>query len=656
MAKLLNGKKQQDLTGQEEKLQNVYHDVSIFTSEDIHFFKEGTHYRLYEKFGARVMKRGDVEGVYFSVWAPNAKKVSVIGDFNWWNRDSHELGVRWDSSGIFEGFIPGLHKGNLYKFFIASNNGYCVEKKDPYSFYSEIPPKTASIVWDHDYTWQDTEWMQTRNAKNNLNAPMSIYEVHLGSWRREEGNRFLTYREHANYLVDYVKKMGFTHIQLMPIMEHPFYGSWGYQTLGYFAPTNRYGSPQDFMYFIDCCHQNGIGVLLDWVPSHFPSDEHGLAYFDGSALYEHSDPQKGFHPDWKSYIFNCGRTEVKEFLISSAMFWLDKFHIDGLRVDAVASMLYLDYSRKEGEWTPNMYGGRDNIENIIFLKQLNETVYQYYPDTQMIAEESTAWTNVSRPTYMGGLGFGMKWNMGWMHDTLEYFKKDPIYRKFHQSELTFSMLYAFTENFVLSISHDEVVHGKGSLLGKMPCDDWQKFANLRLLYGYMFAHPGKKLLFMGSEFGQWAEWNHEQSLDWHLVQYDRHNQIQKLLQDLNKLYRSEPALHHWDFDMHGYEWVDGSDWQNSILCFMRKGQSWEDSVLIACNFTPTPHANYRIGVPHGGFWKEILNSDASEYGGSGHGNFGGLWTDPIPSHGRSQSLNLAIPPLGVVYLKFSPQP
>ena len=604
------------------------------------------------------MKRGDVEGTYFAVWAPNAEKVSVIGDFNWWSKDSHPLSVRWDSSGIFEGFIPCLSKGSLYKFHITSkHNNYSVEKNDPYAFCCETPPKTASVVWDLDYEWKDKTWMRNRRKQNGLDAPISIYEVHLGSWRKmvDEGNRFLTYREHANYLVDYVKKMGYTHIELMPIMEHPFYGSWGYQTLGYFAPTNRYGSPQDFMYLIDCCHQNGIGVILDWVPSHFPSDEHGLAYFDGSNLYEHTDPQKGFHPDWNCYIFNNGRTEVKEFLISSALFWLDKYHVDGLRVDAVASMLYLDYSRKEGEWAPNIYGGRDNLEAIAFIKQLNEAVYQYYPDTQMIAEESTAWGNVSRPTFMNGLGFGMKWNMGWMHDTLKYISKDPIYRKYHQDDLTFSMLYAFTENFLLSLSHDEVVHGKGSLLGKMPGDDWQKFANMRLLFAYMFAHPGKKLLFMGSDFGQWAEWNHEQSLDWHLMQYDRHQQLQRLVHDLNKVYKSEPALYTFDFDSRGFEGIDASDWQNSILSFIRKGPSWEDTILAVCNFTPMTHKNYRIGVPHPGFWKEILNSNANGYGGSGHGNAGGLWSQPISFQGRNHSLNVTIPPLGVVYFKIDPQ-
>ena len=578
----------------------------------------------------------------------------MIGDFNGWNKHSHPLGIRWDSSGIWEGFVPGVGKGSLYKFHIVSKfNHYQMDKKDPFAFYSEIPPKTASIVWDLDYQWRDEGWMNSRHQKNAHTAPMSIYELHLGSWRQviEEGHRFLTYRETAQQLVEYIQEMGFTHIELMPVMEHPFYGSWGYQTLGYFAPTNRYGNPQDLMFLIDFCHQNGIGVLLDWVPSHFPSDDHGLANFDGTHLYEHDDPQKGYHPDWKCYIFNNGRQEVKEFLISSALFWLDKYHVDGLRVDAVASMLYLDYSREEGQWAPNIYGGRENLESIAFLKCLNEVVYENYPQVQMIAEESTSWTKVSRPTYDGGLGFGMKWNMGWMHDTLEYFKKDPVYRKYHQNDLTFSMLYAFTENFILSLSHDEVVHGKGSLIGKMPCDDWQKFANLRLLYAYMYAHPGKKLIFMGSEFAQWGEWNHEQSLDWHLGQYDRHQGIQRTVKDLNSIYKKEAPLYECDFELYGFEWIDGSDANNSILSFIRRSRLSAEPLLVVCNFTPTPQYEYRIGVPLNGFWKEIFNSDAREYGGSGMGNFGGKHSDEIPFHGRPYSLSVTIPPLAAIYLK-----
>ncbi len=637
-----------------EIMSNVYYDTSLLTDQDIYLFKEGNHFRLYNKLGAHPMRRGDIAGTYFAVWAPNAKSISVIGDFNGWNRESHQLGVRWDGSGIFEGFIPGVEKGSLYKYFIVSqHNDYCVEKKDPIAFFSETPPKTASIVWDLGYEWKDDAWMKNRRARNSLQAPMSIYEVHLGSWRRvvEEGGRFLNYREMANYLVDYVRRMGFTHVEFMPVMEHPFYGSWGYQTLGYFAPTNRYGSPQDFMYLIDCLHHNNIGVILDWVPSHFPSDEHGLAYFDGTHLYEHQDPQKGFHPDWKSYIFNNGRNEIKEFLISSAVFWLDKYHVDGLRVDAVASMLYLDYSRKEGEWTPNIYGGRDNIESIAFIQKLNETVYSLFPDIQMVAEESTAWSQVSRPTYVGGLGFGLKWNMGWMHDTLVYFSKEPIHRKYHHNDLTFSMLYAFTENFILSLSHDEVVHGKCSLLGRMPGNDLQKFANLRLLYSYMYAHPGKKLLFMGGEFAPWNEWNHEQSLDWHLLQHPPHRGVQTLVKDLNAIYRNHPALHLYDFDPRGFEWIHGGDWEGSILCFIRKGNASDELVLSVSNFTPVTRYHYRIGVPKAGFWREIFNSDANEYGGGGQGNHGGLFSDAIPYHGREHSLNLTLPPLATVYFR-----
>ena len=631
----------------------VLHDTSRLTNHDIYLFKEGTHFQLYNKLGAHVMTKDGQPGTYFAVWAPNAERVHVVGDFNGWNRQTHPLAPRWDSSGIWEGFIPGVGKGNIYKYFIVSQvNNYQADKMDPFAFYCERPPKTASIVWDLEYEWNDSEWIKNRQRKNDLSAPISIYEVHLGSWRRqvEEGKRFLSYRELAAQLVDYVKKMGFTHVEFLPVMEHPFYGSWGYQTLGYFAPSNRYGTPQDFMYLIDYLHQNNIGVILDWVPSHFPCDQHGLSFFDGTHLFEHKDMQKGFHPDWNCYIFNNGRYEVKEFLISSAFFWLEKYHIDGLRVDAVASMLYLDYSRKEGEWAPNIYGGRENLESIAFLKQLNEVVYGAFPDVQMIAEESTAWPMVSRPTYLGGLGFGMKWNMGWMHDTLEYFCKDPVHRKFHHSELTFSGLYMFTENFILSLSHDEVVHGKSALLGKMPGDDWQKFANLRLLFGYMYAHPGKKLLFMGGEFGQRSEWDHEQSLDWHLLQHAPHQGLQKLVQDLNHLYKEEIALRIHDCDPRGFEWIDCNDSQNSILSFLRKGQSAEDTIVVVCNFTPIPRYNYRIGVSQSGPWREIFNSDAKEYGGSGVGDLS-LQTSLTPCHGRPYSLSLALPPLGVVFVK-----
>ncbi|MCB9756918.1 MAG: 1,4-alpha-glucan branching protein GlgB [Candidatus Omnitrophica bacterium] len=627
---------------------------SFITDHDIYLFREGNHLKLYEKLGSHCIEKDGKRGVHFAVWAPNAQSVSVVGDFNYWTKGQHPLFARWDSSGIWEGFIEGIGKGALYKYSIVSNNqNYSVEKRDPYAFFNENPPKTASIVWDLDNTWNDQQWMKKRYQHNALDKPMSIYEIHLGSWRRviEENNRYLTYRELAQQLVDYIKEIGFTHVEFLPVMEHPFYGSWGYQSIGYFAPTNRYGTPQDFMFLIDMLHQNDIGVILDWVPSHFPSDEHGLVYFDGTKLYEHADEREGFHPDWKSYIFNCGRVEVKEFLISSAIFWLEKYHVDGLRVDAVASMLYRDYSRKAGEWIPNKYGGRENLESIDFLKQLNKTVYEYFPDTQVIAEESTAWPSVSRPLYLGGLGFGMKWNMGWMHDTLSYFAQDPIYRKYHHGELTFSYLYAFTENFVLSLSHDEVVHGKGSLINKMPGDLWQKFANLRLLFAYMFTHPGKKLLFMGSEIGQWTEWNHEKSLDWHLLSYPAHSGLQRCVKDLNALYKREPALYQTDFSAAGFHCVDASDAQQSIISFLRKTQDSSEDILIVCNFTPAVRLAYRVGVPQSGYWREILNTDAQEYGGSGQGNCGGKDSDPVAIHGFYHSLSLTLPPLGIVVFK-----
>ena len=622
--------------------------TSSFTDMDIYLFKEGNHFRLYENLGAHLCNGG----VRFAVWAPNAKSVSVIGEFNNWDKKAHPLSPRQDETGIWEGFIEEIDAGTLYKYHIVSNyNNYEVDKGDPYAFYWERPPKTASIVWDLNYEWKDEKWMKERVKHNSFKSPMSIYEVHLGSWRRfpEEGNRFLTYRELASFLPNYAKEMGFTHVEFLPIMEHPFYGSWGYQTLGYFAPTARYGTPQDFMYLIDVLHQNNIGVILDWVPSHFPNDGHGLVFFDGTHLYEHADPRKGFHPDWKSCIFNYGRNEVRNFLISSALFWLDKYHVDGIRVDAVASMLYLDYSRKDGEWIPNEYGGRENLEAIHFLKRFNEEIYRNYPDVQTIAEESTAWPQVTRPTYLGGLGFGMKWNMGWMHDTLEYFSKDPIFRQYHHNQLTFSIWYAFFENFVLPLSHDEVVYGKGSLIAKMPGDDWQKFANLRALLGYQWLHPGKKLLFMGGELGQWREWNHESSIDWHLLEYPNNEGIRRWVRDLNRLLSSEPALYERDFENTGFEWVDFSDWESSVVSFLRKSEN--ETVLVVCNFTPIPHYNYRIGVPSGGFWKEILNSDAKEYGGSGHGNFGGLEATPVPIHGRFHSLVMTLPPLSVIVFK-----
>ncbi|MCJ7782371.1 MAG: 1,4-alpha-glucan branching protein GlgB [Desulfobacterales bacterium] len=629
---------------------------SLMSEYDIHLFQEGNHFHCFEKLGSHITTMKQEKGAFFAVWAPNAKSIAVMGDFNGWDSQSHRLRVRWDGSGIWEGFIPGVEKGALYKYHMVSSHlSYEYDKGDPFAFFWETATQPASVVWDLDYSWGDTDWMKNRRLHNGLNAPMSVYEVHLGSWRRapEANNRSLTYRELAPTLADYVKDMGFTHVELLPVMEHPFYGSWGYQTLGYFAPSSRYGTPQDLMYLIDYLHQNGIGVILDWVPSHFPGDGYGLIYFDGTHLFEHADPRKGFHPDWDSYIFNYGRNEVKNFLISSAIFWLEKYHADGLRVDAVASTLYLDYSRKEGEWIPNEYGGRENIPAINMLKALNENVYRQFPDVQMIAEESTAWPMVSRPSYVGGLGFGMKWNMGWMHDTLEYFSKEPVFRKYHQQVLTFSLLYTFTENFVLSLSHGEVVHGKGSLLQKMPGDDWQKFANLRLLFGYMYTHPGKKLLFMGGEFGQWSEWYHEASLDWHLLEYPYHHGVQQWMKDLNYFYKSEPCLYERDFEPEGFQWIDFKDGEKSIISFARKGKTTEDVVIVVCNFTPVPRYNYHIGVPQGGFWREVLNSDAKHYGGSGQGNMGGVEATPIPYHGEQHSLSLVLPPLGVVVFKGS---
>jgi 1,4-alpha-glucan branching enzyme len=632
---------------------SVRHDMSLLTDFDLHLFNEGTHCRLYEKLGAHPMTAGGLSGVYFAVWAPNAVAVSVIGDFNNWDKTTHPLQPR-ATSGIWEGFITSVIPGDFYKYYIASrNNNYTVEKADPFAFFSETPPKKASIVWQLDYKWGDRDWMKERYRYNKLDAPISIYEVHPGSWRRvpEDNNRYLTYRELAPQLADYVKLLGFTHVEFLPVMEHPFYGSWGYQTTGYFSPTSRYGTPQDFMYLVDYLHQQDIGVILDWVPSHFPSDEYSLGYFDGSHLYEHQDPIQGIHPEWNSCIFNYGRNEVKSFLNSSAVFWLEKYHADGLRVDAVASMLYLDYGRKNGQWVPNKHGGRENLEAIAFLKQFNESVYREKPDVQTIAEESTAWPMVSRPTYADGLGFGMKWDMGWMHDTLVYITRDPIYRKHHQNDLIFRMIYAFTENFVLPLSHDEVVYGKASLLSKMPGDDWQKFANLRLLYGYMFAQPGKKILFMGGEFGQWNEWSHEKSLDWHLVQYDRHSGIQKWITDLNKLYRAEPSLHQLDFDPAGFEWIDFNDASKSIFSFIRKGRASGGQILVVCNFTPQTQSNYDIGVPQAGTWQEVLNSDTRAYGGSGKGNLEALEAKNKPVHGRQYSITLTIPPLAVIFLK-----
>ncbi|MGA2264100.1 MAG: 1,4-alpha-glucan branching protein GlgB [Acidobacteriota bacterium] len=626
---------------------------SLLSADDLYMFNEGTHYRLYNKLGSHLCRLGGVIGAYFAVWAPNAEYVSVVGEFNGWDRNSAPL-AQQGHSGIWEGFLPGVTRGTLYKYHIESRyHRYRVDKADPFANATEMPPGTASAVWELTYAWNDSEWMATRGRKQTLDSPFSIYEVHLGSWRRisEEHDRPLSYKELAEQLVPYIKEMGFTHVELLPIMEHPFYGSWGYQTTSYFAPTRRYGEPQDLMWLIDCLHQSDIGVILDWVPSHFPMDGHSLGYFDGTHLYEHSDPRQGVHRDWDTLVFNYGRNEVCSFLISSALFWLDKYHADALRVDAVASMLYLDYSRKPGEWIPNKFGGRENLEAIRFLRTMNEQIYKNYPDVQTIAEESTAWPMVSKPAHVGGLGFGLKWDMGWMHDTLAYLSRDPIYRRFHHDQLTFRALYAFTENYVLPLSHDEVVHGKSSLLGKMPGDDWRKFANLRLLLAYMYALPGKKLLFMGGEFGQRAEWGHDRSLDWPLLQYAPHQGVRKLAADLTHLYRSEPALHKLDNQPAGFEWIDCHDADACVLSCMRKAaEPKSHTILIVCNFTPVPRHGYRVGAPYPGVWREILNSDSEIYGGSGQGNFGGQETTRVAAHGRPQSLTLTLPPLAAIYL------
>jgi 1,4-alpha-glucan branching enzyme len=620
---------------------------------DLYLLGEGTHNRAFEKLGAHFAEREGRRGVHFAVWAPNARIVSVIGDFNQWNPVANVM--RPTPAGIWEGFVPDIGQGAVYKYHVESQyDEFKVDKADPYGFAAEIRPQTASRVWNlESYSWHDSSWMATRSRSNSLNSPLSIYEMHLGSWRRvpDEGNRWLTYREIAPLLADYLHDAGFTHVELLPVTEHPFDGSWGYQTTGYFAPTSRFGTPADFMYFVDYLHQHGIGVILDWVPAHFPKDEAGLGYFDGTHLYEHADPRKGEHPDWNTFVFNYGRNEVQNFLISNALFWLDKYHVDGLRVDAVASMLYLDYGRREGQWIPNRYGGKENIEAIHFLRMLNERVYGEFPDVVIIAEESTAWPQVSRPIYVGGLGFGLKWNMGWMHDVLDYMSQDPVFRCYHHNQITFGLLYAFTENFVLPFSHDEVVYGKGSMLRKMPGDEWRKFANLRLLYGFMFGHPGKKLLFMGDEFGQWSEWNHDASLEWHLLEKPPHSGLKRWVRDLNTLYRGAAMLYELDFDAAGFEWVDCTDFQRSIISFLRRGRNPDDRLLFVCNFTPMVRQNYRVGVPSGGPWKEVLNSDAVLYGGSGQGNFGVLSAAPLPMHGRSFSLNMTLPPLGMVVFR-----
>ena len=630
----------------------VQHGVTRFTEYDIHLFKEGNHYHLHDKFGAHIMEAEGTHGVFFAVWAPNAQSVSVIGDFNYWDDNAHHLAARWDQSGVWEGFIPGVQKGALYKYCLTAQNGQRLEKADPFALFNEVPPKTASIVWDLEFDWNDADWLTQRAATKDDAKPYSVYEIHFASWRRkvEEDNRSLSYAEMAHELVEYVKDLGFTHVEFMPIMEHPYGPSWGYQITGYFAPTSRFGTPQEFMQLVNALHQAGIGVILDWVPSHFPADAHGLAIFDGTHLYEHEDPRKGFHPDWKSFIFNYGRNEVRAILISNALFWIKHYHADGLRVDAVASMLYLDYSRNEGEWEPNEYGGNENIEAISFLRKMNETVYGEFPDIVTIAEESTSWPMVSRPTYMGGLGFGQKWMMGWMHDTLTYFKKEAVYRKYHHNEITFSIMYAFTENFMLPLSHDEVVHGKGSLLARMPGDDWQRFANLRLMFGYMFLHPGTQLIFMGGEIGQSAEWNHESSVDWHLLDNPLHKGIQSWIKRLNAFNKAQPSLYEYAFQNKGFEWVDYSDGENSIIIFQRNGKNPDDTLVVVLNFTPVPRNNYRIGVPHRGYWKEVLNSDATDVGGSGVTNIEIKKTIPVSYHNRDFAISISLPPLGITVM------
>jgi len=627
---------------------------SLFTDFDINLFKAGKHYRLYEKFGSHITTLDGEEGTYFAVWAPSAKAVSVTGDFNFWLEGDHHLNVRWDGSGIWEGFIPNVKKGSVYKYKIqSSENDVITEKADPFARRCEHPPKTASVVWEDEYKWQDKKWMKNRKKNNALDAPFSVYEVHLGSWKKQiEENRFLSYNELAEELVNYVADMNFTHVEFMPIMEYPYDPSWGYQLTGYFAPTSRFGYPDEFKFLVDKFHEKGIGVLLDWVPSHFPSDDHGLGYFDGSHLYEHPDRRKGYHQDWKSLIFNYGRNEIKAFLISNAIFWLDQYHADGLRVDAVASMLFLDYSRDEGQWEPNIFGGNEYLEAIEFIKEMNAAVYEAFPDVQTIAEESTSFPKVSRPIYDGGLGFGMKWMMGWMHDTLDYFAKEPVYRKHHQNDLTFSLNYAFTENFMLPLSHDEVVYGKKSIVNKMPGDEWQKFGNLRLMYSLMYTHPGTKLLFQGGEFGQTSEWNFNGSLDWHLLEYDVHKGAQSLVRDLNKLYKKEPALHQKQFSHEGFEWIDHGDHQNSVMSYIRKGNDEKDNVIVILNLTPVPRECYRIGLPKAGALKEIFNSDAKNYNGTGDFNNKSLKSDEKEWNNRENSIELSLPPLGMLAFKY----
>jgi 1,4-alpha-glucan branching enzyme len=623
-----------------------------FGPQDLYLFNEGSHLRLYDKLGSHPVKSGGVPGYHFAVWAPNADFVSVVGDFNSWNPGRNPLQMI-GSSGVWAGFIAGVNQGVCYKYHIAAPGGFKVEKTDPYAFTCEVPPKTAAVTWDLSYGWGDTDWMANRKAKSTHDSPISIYEVHIGSWMREADPPYhsLNYRDLAPRLAAYCKDMGFTHVEVLPITEHPFFASWGYQVTGYFAPTSRFGTPQDFMFLVDTLHQNGIGIILDWVPSHFATDEYSLSIFDGTHLYEHADKRQGFHPDWGSYVFNYGRHEVRSFLLSSGLFWLDKYHIDGLRVDAVASMLYLDYSRKDGGWVPNQYGGKENIDAISFLRRFNEEVYRNFPDVQTYAEESTAWAMVSRPTYVGGLGFGYKWDMGWMHDTLRYCQLDPIHRKFHQNDLTFRMLYAYNENFILPLSHDEVVHGKGPLWDKMAGDEWQKYAGLRLLFAYQWSMTGKKLLFMGGEIAQRQEWRHDASIDWHLLQYSPHKGVQNLVRDLNQLYQAEPALHQLDNQPGGFEWIDCLDAASSTMSYIRKGKTSDDIILVVLNFTPVPRDNYRVGVPGPGFWKEVMNTDSGNYGGTNIGNAGGVYAEFVPFHNQKYSVQLNLPPLAAVFFK-----
>jgi 1,4-alpha-glucan branching enzyme len=640
--------------GRTDEIEDPYRFGPVLSDFDLHLHAEGTHLRAHGFLGARALSVDGIAGVLFAVWAPNAERVSVVGDFNFWDPRRYPMRPR-PGTGVWEIFLPGVREGERYKYDVASRFlGYRSDRSDPYGRAAELRPGTASIVVGPSrHAWGDAAWMAERKARNALDAPVAIYEVHLGSWRRvpEEGGRWLTYRELAATLVPYATAMGFTHVELLPVSEHPFDGSWGYQTTGYFAPTSRHGSPDDFKFFVDACHRAGLGVILDWVPSHFPRDGHALAFFDGTHLYEHEDPRLGEHPDWGTKIFNFGRNEVRGFLLSSALHWLQEYHVDGLRVDAVASMLYLDYSRKEGQWVPNRFGGRENLEAVDFLRRFNEVVHREHPDVLTIAEESTAWPMVSRPTYMGGLGFDLKWNMGWMHDMLEYMEKDPIHRRYHQNNITFSLMYAFTENFVLPLSHDEVVHLKRSLISKMPGDDWRKFANLRAFYGYMLGHPGKKLLFMGGELGQWGEWDHDASLEWHLLEFEPHRGLQRYVRDLLHLYRSEPALHQVDFDWRGFEWVDFHDADRNVIAFLRRARDAGDYLLVVCNFSPVPRPGYRLGVPEPAFFREVLNSDAAAYGGSNVGNLGGAQAEDAPYMGRPGSLRLTLRPLATIVLK-----